>query len=307
MTNIFVQMTKLLQGGVKMNSLEELKSLVDIESITAITTNSASLSIKETLELMDGVSLDNLNTELTFWTKDQKVVVYETEEDWGTEIELVRVSLKPSKGLIKGTPESVTDVWQDPESGKYLPFKTKSCHEKEKADKDAREARAKKDERRLLRNLDMRIERITEQFSTLPKVQEAPFTIIKGGFGENCRYITLPKNFPISKTAYGLIGEFYNGMNSDLRGAVDFSGFASMNGGKLEASVKYAPQSIEEHYSEERVDALNKYNDLYEKLENDGKIVKVVGFCIETMRHSEMGTLDEVAEKLREELRALSL
>lgn len=290
-----------------MNSLEELKSLVDIESITAITTNSASLSIKETLELMDGVSLDNLNTELTFWTKDQKVVVYETEEDWGTEIELVRVSLKPSKGLIKGTPESVTDVWQDPESGKYLPFKTKSCHEKEKADKDAREARAKKDERRLLRNLDMRIERITEQFSTLPKVQEAPFTIIKGGFGENCRYITLPKNFPISKTAYGLIGEFYNGMNSDLRGAVDFSGFASMNGGKLEASVKYAPQSIEEHYSEERVDALNKYNDLYEKLENDGKIVKVVGFCIETMRHSEMGTLDEVAEKLREELRALSL
>lgn len=290
-----------------MNSLEELKRLVDIESITTITTHAASLSIKETLELMDGVSLDNLNTDLTFWTKDQKVVVYETEDDWGTEIELVSVSLKPAKGLIKGTPESVTDVWQDPESGKYLPFKTKSCHEKEKADKDARDARAKEDERRLVRDLNMRIERINEQFSNLPKVEEAPFTIIKGGIGENCRYITLPRNFPVSKTTYGLIGEFYNGMNSDLRGAVDFSGFASINGGKLEASVRYAPPTIEEHYSEERVDALNKYNDLYEKLENDGQIVKIVGFCIETLSYREMGTLDEVAEKLREELRALSL
>ena len=290
-----------------MNSLEELKSLVDIESITAITTNSASLSIKETLELMDGVNLDNLNKELTFWTKDQKVVVYETEDDWGTEVELVSVSLKPSKGLIKGTPESVTDVWQDPKSGRSLPFKTKSYHEKEKADKAARDAKAKEDERRLVRDLKMKIKKNNEYFSNLPKVEEAPFTIIKGGIGENCRYITLPRNFPVSKTTYGLTGEFYNHMNSDLCRVVDFSGFASMDGGKLEASVRYAPPAIEEYYSEERIDALNKFDDLYKKLENDGQIVKIVGFCIETLSYRGMGTLDEVAEKLREELRALSL
>ena len=68
-----------------MNALEELKRLIDIESITTITTHSASLSIKETLELMDEVDVNNLNTDLTFWTKDEKIVVYETEDDWGTE------------------------------------------------------------------------------------------------------------------------------------------------------------------------------------------------------------------------------
>ena len=289
-----------------MNSLEELKILIDIESITAITTNSASLSIKETLELMDGVNISNLNKELTFWTKDQKVVVYETEDDWGTEVELVSVSLKPSKSLIKGTPESVTDVWQDPKSGRYLPFKTKYYHEKEKADKVARDERAKENERRLVRDLNMRTERINEQFSNLPKVEETPFTIIKGGIGENCRYITLPKSFPISNESYWLIGEFYNGMNSDIRRAVDFSGFASMTYGKLEATFRYVPPIIEESYSEERVDALNKYNDLYKKLENDGKIVKIVGFCIESLSGEELGTLDEVAEKLVTELKKLN-
>lgn len=289
-----------------MNSLEELKRLIDIESITAITTNSASLSIKETLELMDEVNISNLNTDLTFWTKDQKVVVYETEDDWGTEIELVSVSLKPSKGLIKGTPESVTDVWQDPESGKYLPFKTKSYYEKEKADKEARAERAKENERRLVRDLNMKIEKNNEYFSNLPKVEEAPFTIIKGGIGGNCRYITLPRSFPVSNGAYLLIGEFYSDMNSDLRRAVDFSGFASMAGGELEASVRYAPPTIEEYYSEERIDALNKFDDLYKKLENDGQIVKIVGFCIETLSYREMGTLDEVAEKLVTELKKLN-
>lgn len=290
-----------------MNSLEELKRLIDIESITAITTHSASLSIKETLELMDEVDVNNLNTDLTFWTKDEKVVVDETEDDWGTDIELVRVSLKPSKSLIKGTPESVTDVWQDPKSGKYLPFKTKSYHEKEKAVKEARDKRAKENERRLVRDLNMRIERNNEYFSNLSKVEEEPFTIIKGGTGGNCRYITLPKSFPISNESYGLIGEFYNGIKSDLRMAVDFSGFASMNGDKLEAAARYAPSIIEEYYSEERVDALNKHDDLYERLESDGQIVKIVGFCIESISRRELGTLDEVAEKLREELRALSL
>lgn len=290
-----------------MNSLEELKRLIDIETITAITTYEASLSIKETLELMDEVDVNNLNTDLTFWTKDQKVVVQETGDYCGTEIELAIVSLKPSKSLIKGTPESVKDVWLDPKSGKYLPFKTKAYHEREKAVKEARDKRAKENERRLVRDLNMRNERINEQFSNLSKIEEEPFTIIKGGIGGNCRYVTLPKSFPISSQPYGLTGEFYNSVKSDLRTVVDFSGFASMNGGKLEASVRYAPSTIKESYSEEQVDALNKYDDLYEKLENDGKVVKIVGFCIETLSRKELGTLDEVAEKLRKELSSLNV
>ena len=56
-----------------MNSLEELKILIDIESITAITTNSASLSIKETLELMDEVDVNNLNTDLIFVGQTLKI------------------------------------------------------------------------------------------------------------------------------------------------------------------------------------------------------------------------------------------
>lgn len=289
-----------------MNSLEELKRLVDIESITTITTHAASLSIKETLELMSEVNLSNLNADLTFWTKDQKIVVSETEYGWGTEIELVRVSIKPSKGLIKGTPESVTDVWLDPKSGRSFPFKTKSYHEEEKADKDARYEREKENERRLVRDLSVKIEKNNDYFSNLPKVEEAPFTIIKGGIGGDCRYIILPRSFPVSNGAYVLIGEFYSDINSDLRRAVDFSGFASMAGGELEASVRYAPPTIEEYYSEERVEALNKYNDLYKKLENDGQIVKIVGFCAETLSRRELGTLDEVAEKLVTELKKLN-
>jgi len=290
-----------------MNALEELKRLIDVETITAITTYDASLSIKETLELMGEVDVNNLNHQLTFWAKDQKVVVQEIWDDWGSEIELARVSLKPSKNLIKGTPESVTELWQDPKTGKHLPFKTKAYHEREKAIKEERDKRAKENERRLVRDLNKRNERINERFGNLPKVEEEPFTIIKGGHGGDCRYITLPKSFPISKETYGLIGEFYNNINSDLRVIVDFSGFASMEGGKLRASVRYAPSTIKESYSEEQVDALKKYDDLYEKLENDGKVVKIVGFSIETLNRKELGTLDEVAEKLRDELRALNV
>lgn len=93
-----------------MSSLEELKRLVDIESITAITTNSDSLSIKETLELMGEVSLCDLNTDLTFWTKDQKVVVDKTEYSWGDEIELVSVSLKPSNVITLTGNYVVSDI-----------------------------------------------------------------------------------------------------------------------------------------------------------------------------------------------------
>lgn len=289
-----------------MNSLEELKRLIDIESITAITTHSASLSIKETLELMDEIDVNNLNADLTFWTKDEKVVVYETEDDWGTDIELVRVSLKPSKSLIKGTPESVTDVWLDPKSGRYLPFKTKSYHEKEKAVKEARDKRAKENERRLIRDLNMKIERNKVYYENLPSIKDEPFTIIKGGDGDNCRYITLPKDFPFSKTTYGLMGDFYSNIDSELLRVIDFSGIAANDNGNLKVMGRYVPSVIKENHSDSRKGAFKKYDELYETLENNGKIVKVVGFCIETLSYIKIGTLDEVAEKLREELKALS-
>lgn len=288
-----------------MNALEELKRLIDIESITTITTHSASLSIKETLELMDEVDVNNLNTDLTFWTKDEKVVVYETEDDWGTEIELVRVSFKPSKSLIKGTPESVTDVWQDPKSGRYVPFKTKSYHEKEKSVKEARDERAKENERRLIRDLNSQTERNKVYFENLPSIKDEPFTIIKGGDGDNCRYITLPKDFPFSKITYGLMGDFYSNIDSELRRVIDFSGIAANVNDDLKVVGRYVPSVIKENHSDSRKEAFKKHDELYETLENNGKIVKVVGFCIETLSYRKMGTLDEVAEKLREELRAL--
>lgn len=293
-----------------MSSLEQLSRLINIEDITAITTKTATLSIPETLELMRDVNVESLNSDLTFWTKKQKVVVYvyvDKYDEWDSDVQLIKVDLTPAKKLIKGVPESVTTVWRDPESGTQLPFKTEAYIAEQRKLEKAEDERKKENENEVVRELNVIIQEDNDHFNNLPTVTDEPFTIIKGGRNNNCRYITLPKSFPYSKSSYGLLGDFYSKISGELCAVADFSGIAAINNGSLEVASRYLPLTIEENYTEEHIQALNKYNELYKTLEENGKFVKVVGFAIESLSYyDEIGTLDEFAEKLRNELKALS-
>lgn len=290
-----------------MNALKELKDLINIEKITAITTSTANLSINETLELMKNVNIEDLNVDLTFWTKDDKVIVEEVEDEWSLdELILVKHSLKPEKGLVKGVPESVTKVWKDPETGKAFPFKTNAYHDREMKKKEEKEKLDRQRDEDFVNQVISKTEANKAHFENLSTIENNPFTIIEGGYGNRCRYITLPKDFPFSEFSYGLIGEFYSGMDKELRNVVDLSGIAIVNDyGELEVVSRYAPLEIKENYPDKKINALKNYNELYSSLAKDGKIVKVVGFCAETISYN-MGTLDEVAENLRNELMSIS-
>ena len=292
-----------------MSSLEQLKRLINVEDITAITTKDAMLSIPETLELMSDVNVESLNSDLTFWTKKQKVVVYVYEDkydEWDSEIELMKVDLTPSKGLIKGTPESVTTVWEDPKSGKHLPFKTEAYYHKQIEREKIKFERAKAAEEKVVEELIKKTKKDEAYFNSLSTVKAEPFTIIKGGRNNNCRYVIVPKNYPYSRSTYGLLDDFYNEVSPESRAVIDFSGIAANKNGVLEVAARYLPSNVEEHYTKEHRQATIKHNELYETLEEKGKFVKIIGFSIESLSYNELGTLDEVAEKLRNELKALS-
>lgn len=290
-----------------MSSLEQLKRLINVEDITAITTKEATLSIPETLELMSDVNVESLNSDLTFWTKKEKVIVYEDKYDeWDSEVQLMKVNLTPSKGLIKGVPESVTEVWKDPDSGKTFPFKTKAYNDEQTKREKDRAERVKKAEKKNIEYINAKIEKDGNYFNSLNPVEEEPFAIIKGGRNNNCRYIILPKDYPYSRSTYGLLDDFYNKVSPESRAVIDFSGIAANKNGVLEVAARYLPLNVEEHYTKEHRQATIKHNELYETLEEKGKFVKIIGFSIESLSYNELGTLDEVAEKLRNELKALN-
>lgn len=292
-----------------MSSLEQLKRLINVEDITAITTKEATLSIPETLELMSDVNVESLNSDLTFWTKKEKIIVYVYEDkydEWNSEVQLMKVNLTPSKGLIKGVPESVTNVWEDPESGKSLPFKTDAYYHKQIELEKIKFERAKAAEEKAVEELNAKNKKDENYFNSLKTVEEEPFTIIKGGRNNNCRYVIVPKDYPYSRSTYGLLNDFYNKVSPESRAVIDFSGIAANKNGKLEIAARYLPLNVEEHYTKERRLATIKHNELYDKLEENSKFVKVIGFSIESLNYNELGTLDEVAEKLRDELKALS-
>ena len=295
---------------MKMNAFEELEKLIAIEKITAITTHSTSLSIPETLELMKDTSVMNLITDLTFWTKDEKIIIDEYEDEWNTDIELIKISLKPNKNLVKGTPESVIETWLDPKTRKHLPFKTDEYHAKQKELKEANAKRRAENEKKFIQEVRDRTVKLERYYANLPVVEADPFTIIKGGFNDNCRYITLPSDFPASASSIALMNDYYSKMNNKLRRVIDFIGYAGMENGRLETINRYRPMPRHADDSVERTQAFDKYEEVHRVAESDGRIVKVVGFCIESLTGLalaglDLGTLDEVAEKLKVELEKL--
>lgn len=299
-----------------MNAFKSLERLINVEDITTITTNAMELTIPETLELMKEVIEENLLVDLVFWTKDEKVVVENAMDDWGdTHKELVSISLKPPKNLIKGTPESLVDTWQDPETGKNLPFKTESYLEKLREDERKREKKEKEQEIEFIKEIIDVTNKNKEYFETLPVTEFEPFTIFEGGTftnleggnrNYNCRYVTLPRHFDASKSKFGLEGDFYEEVDKDVRKLADYVGYAIKEHGRLVPIGMYSLAKRNKEDSEELRKAKDYQEQVWEDAENNGKIVKIVGVSVDSVMYSEKGTLQEVAEKLQDEMKKLS-
>ena len=285
-----------------MNAFKSLERLINVEDITTITTNAMELTIPETMELMKEVIVENLLDDLVFWTKDEKVVIEYVMDDWGdTDKELVLISLKPPKNLIKGTPESLVDTWQDPETGKNLPCK------REKLEKEREIAHIKE-------IIDV-TNKNKEYFETLPVTEFEPFTIFEGGTftifeggnrNYNCRYVTLPRHFDASKSPYGLLGDFYEEVDKDVKKLVDYVGYAIKEHGRLVPIGRYSLAQRNKEDSEELRKAKDYQEQVWEDAENNGKIVKIIGVSVESVMYSKIGTLQGVAEKLQDEMKKLS-
>lgn len=290
-----------------MNAFKSLERLINVEDITTITTNAMELTIPETMELMKEVIVENLLDDLVFWTKDEKVVIEYVMDDWGdTDKELVSISLKPSKNLIKGTPESLVDTWKDPETGKYLPFKTESYLEKLREDERKREKWEKEREIALIKEIIEVTNKNKEYFETLPVTEFEPFTIFEGGNNNNCRYVTLPIHFEASKSQFGLESDFYEEVDKDVKKLVDYVGYAIKEHGRLVPIGRYSIAQRNKEDSEELRKAKDYQEQVWEDAENNGKIVKIVGVSVDSVMYSEKGTLQEVAEKLQDEMKKLS-
>lgn len=299
-----------------MNAFKSLERLINVEDITTITTNAMELTIPETMELMKEVIVENLLDDLVFWTKDEKVVVEYVMDDWGdTDKELVSISLKPPKNLIKGTPESLVDTWKDPETGKYLPFKTEPYLEKLREDERKREKWEKEREIALIKEIIEVTNKNKEYFETLPVTEFEPFTIFEGGTftifeggnrNYNCRYVTLPRDFDASKSKFGLVGDFYEEVDKDVKKTVDYVGYAIKEHGRLVPIGMYSLAQRNKEDSEELRKAKDYQEQVWEDAENNGKIVKIVGMSVESVMFSEKGTLQGEAEKLQDEMKKLS-
>ena len=298
-----------------MNAFKSLERLINVEDITTITTHAMELTIPETMELMKEVIVENLLVDLVFWTKDEKVVVENAMDDWGdTHKELVSISLKPSKNLIKGTPESLVDTWQDPETGKNLPFKTESYLEKLREDERKREKKEKEQEIEFIKEIIDVTNKNKEYFETLPVTEFEPFTIFEGGTftileggnrNYNCQYVTLPRHFDASKSKYGLEGDFYEEVDKDVRKLADYVGYAIKEHGRLVPIGMYSLAKRNKEDSEELSKAKDYQEQVWEDAENNGKIVKIVGVSVDSVMYSKIGTLQGATEELQDEMKKL--
>lgn len=105
---------------------------VEPEEITKITLGEIELEKEATFELMKEIDIVYVFNDIVFWTKDSminKTIDY-TNYECG-EVRFKERKLKPNT-KIKVTPESLKEVWRDPETEMHLPTKTKAYLEEEK-------------------------------------------------------------------------------------------------------------------------------------------------------------------------------
>lgn len=258
-----------------MPTIEELKELIDLKEIKKITLGDVELDIEKTLELMEETPIEYIFEDLEIWCKDFKIVII-CEEIGGYDFDydeyyFKKINLKP-KTTIKVVPESLKRTWTDPETGKQLPVRTKAYYEKQKQDEIAN-----------VKMMEERFKAVEEKINK--KAEEAsvyifePFTVIKGGLYNNCRYITLPEEFEMpNDDLMCLSQEFYSKMNDAKVGSINFVGVAARVDDENKVMFRCNGKTF---------DKAPHIKEKVEKLIKEHILTPVVGFSPGSMRSSD--------------------
>lgn len=85
---------------------------------------------------------------------------------------------------------------------------------------------------------------IEEHLNEIEEFEFKPFTIIEGGRYNDCRYVTLPTNFPVPKSAYYLGSDkFYKNFETTTN-YVDFVGLIGMKNNRPCILCRYALNTL---------------------------------------------------------------
>lgn len=267
---------------------DELQDIIDISKITKITLGEIELEKEATFELMkEIVTEDIIATSIVFWTKDSRINIIVDHDYYGDEEIYFKETKLKQKTKIKVIPKSLTQLWKDPETGMNLPLKTKAYLDEEKKKEEIRQkeiARYKQEKYERAKNV------IEKQLEETEEFEFEPFTIIKGGDFNRCRYITLPEDFPIPNTDHYLGDtQFYRNMKL-IEKYVDFVGLAGMKNNKPCILFKYALNSLKDakDLQELVIDAIDEH-----------KFTPVLGISQEIIGGQD---LDEVIQEIKKEL-----
>lgn len=267
---------------------DELQDTIDISKITKITLGKVELEKETTFELMKEIATEDIFNDIVFWTKDSRIdkTVDYDYYDYG-EICFKETKLQ-QKTQIKVTPESLKETWKDPKTGIHLPMKTKAYLKEEKIKEEIKQKEIEKYKNEKYQKIKRIIE---EKLNGAEEFEFEPFTIIEGGDYNRCRYITLPKNFPIPKSSYDLyFDKFYENMET-AKTYVDFIGLAGMKDNKAQILLRYGSNSLNN---------IEDLKELVNKAIKENKFTPVLGISQEIIGGK---NLDIIIQEIKKELK----
>lgn len=266
---------------------DELKDVIDINKITKITLDEIELEKEATFKLMKEIETEDIFDGIVFWTKDSRIDKVKEYDYYGDEEIYFEETKLKQKTNVKVIPESLVQLWKDPETKMHLPLKTKAYLKEEKKKEEIRQ---KEIEESNERNYERVKNLIGMQLKETEKFEFEPFTIIKGGDFDRCRYITLPKTFPIPKYSHDLyFDKFYENM-AQAKNYVDFAGLAGIKNNK---------PCILFGYSADSLNNAKDLQDLVNKAIKENKFTPVLGISQEAIGGKD---LDRVIQEIKNEL-----
>lgn len=266
---------------------DNLQATIDISKITKITLDELELDVNKTLALMKEIKIEDIFSDLTIWTKTSRFDrITEYDEFGDTQTYFQEIKLKPEINK-KVIPESLKELWEDPETGERLPLKTKAYLKEEKKREERRQQEIEESKRK---NYERAKNLIEEKLEEVETFEFEPFTIIEGGEFNRCRYITLPESFPVPRNGYFLDNEAFYKKHEKTKTYVDFVGLAGMKNAKAQILFGYGSDSL---------NGAKDLKDLVNKAIKENKFTPVVGISQEIIGGKD---LDIIIQEIKEEL-----
>lgn len=267
---------------------DDLRAVINPKDIIKITLGEVELEKYTTFELMTEIEIKDIVDDLVFWTKDSridKIKEYDYEEDYS--FAYYKATKLEQKTKIKVYPDSLKKLWKDPKTGMDLPLKTKAYLEKEKKEEEIRQKKKEEQNKKQYNEIKNLIE---TQLEETEEYEFEPFTIIKGGEFNRCRYVTLPSNFPIPHNRYFLDDEEFYKKHEKTKTYVDFVGLAGMKNGKAQILFRYGSNSLND---------VKDLKDLVNKAIKENKFTPVIGISQEMIGERD---LDAIIQEIKKEL-----